>query len=46
MGGKWGGVFRNNYKGLIDKTKAEWNQGREVEMAGARGRWAREDNCT
>ena len=33
---KRGGVFRNNYKGLIDKTKAEWNQGREVEMAVAR----------
>ena len=25
---KRGGVFRNNYKGLIDKTKKGWDQGR------------------
>ena len=25
-------VFRNNYKGLMDKTKGGWNQGREVGM--------------
>ena len=34
MGGKDERVFRNNYKGLMDKTKAEWNQGREVGIAG------------
>ena len=34
MGGKWGRVFSNNYKGHMDKTKGEWNQGREVGMAG------------
>ena len=27
-------VFRNNYKGHMDKTKWGWNQGREVGMAG------------
>ena len=27
-------VFRNNYKGHMDKTKVGWNQGREVGMAG------------
>ena len=27
-------VFRNNYKGHMDKTKGGWNHGREVEMAG------------
>ena len=26
-------VFRNNYKGHMDKTKEGWNQGREVGMA-------------
>ena len=34
MGGKWGGVFRNNYKGHMDKTKGEWDQGKELGMAG------------
>ena len=35
MGGDNGGrVFRNNYKGHMDKTKVGWKQGREVEMAG------------
>ena len=29
-GGKGGRVFRNNYKGHMDKTKWEWDQG---------GRW-------
>ena len=33
MGGKEGRVFRNNCKGHMDKTKGEWNQGREVGMA-------------
>ena len=30
-------VFRNNYKGHMDKTKGGWNQGREVGMAGVGG---------
>ena len=34
MGRKGGTVFRNNYKGHMDKTKAGWKQGREVGMAG------------
>ena len=33
-GGKRGRVFRNNYKGHMDKTKTGWNQGREVGMGG------------
>ena len=37
MGEKWGRVFRNNYKGHMDKTKAEGDQGREVGMAGVVG---------
>ena len=28
-------VFRNNYKGQMDKTKGKgWKQGREVDLAG------------
>ena len=38
MGGKVGRVFRNNYKGHMDKTKRVWKQGREVGMARVRGR--------
>ena len=37
MGGR---VFRNNYKGHMDKTKAGeggWKQGREVGLAGVGG---------
>ena len=49
MGGKGGRVFRNNYKGLMDKTKVKWNQGKQVEMprVGA-GEWWGEnsDNYT
>ena len=30
MGGR---VFRNNYKGHVDKSKGGWKQGREVVMA-------------
>ena len=30
-------VFRNNYKGHMDKIKGGWNQGREVGMAGVGG---------
>ena len=39
MGGRR--VFRNNYKGLMDKPKVGWHQGREVRMAGvgAGGGW-------
>ena len=36
MGGKGRRVFRNNYKGHMDKTKWGWKQGREVVMAGVR----------
>ena len=37
-GEKGGRVFRNNYKGHSDKTKAGgWKQGREVGMAGVEG---------
>ena len=35
--GKGGRVFRNNYKGHMDKTKGGWKQGREVGMAGVGG---------
>ena len=39
--------FRNMYKGLMDKTKDRWNQGKEVGMV----RWGEcwrvnADNCT
>ena len=34
MGGKGGRVFRNNCKGHMDKINGEWNQGRQVGMAG------------
>ena len=37
MGGNRGRVFRNNYKGHMDKTKRGWNQGRGVGMAGMGG---------
>ena len=36
-GGKGGRIFRNYYKGHIDKTKGGWKQGREVGMAGVEG---------
>ena len=35
--GKRGRVFRNNYKGHMNKTKGGWKQGREVRMAGVGG---------
>ena len=35
--GEAGRVFRNNYKGHMDKTKVGWKQGREVGMAGVGG---------
>ena len=28
-----GRVFRNNYKGHMDKTKVGWKQGREEDLA-------------
>ena len=34
MRGKEGRVFRNSYKGHMDKTKEGWNQRRDVGMAG------------
>ena len=37
MGKKEGRVFRDNYKGHMDKTKGRWKQGREVGMAGVGG---------
>ena len=37
MGEKGRRVFRNNCKGHMDKTKAGWNQGREVGMAEEEG---------
>ena len=37
MGEKGGRVFMNNYKGHMDKTKGQSDQGREVGMAGVRG---------
>ena len=40
MEGKGESVFRNNYKGHMDKTKGSgWNQGREVGMAEVWGEW-------
>ena len=40
MEGKEGRVFRNNYKGHMDKTKGGWNQRREVGVGGVGGdRW-------
>ena len=39
-------VFRNNYKGHMDKTKWGWNQGREVGMVGGGQWWGIDvDNC-
>ena len=38
MGKKGGRVFKNNYKGHMDKTKGRQNQGRDVGMAGVGGR--------
>ena len=37
MEGKRERVFRNMYKGHMDKTKVGWKQGREVGMAGVVG---------
>ena len=46
MGGKGRRVFRNNYKGHVDKTKWGWDQGWEVEMAGVRGNGGRKMETT
>ena len=47
-GAKGGRVFRNIYKGHMDKTNEAWNQGEVVGMAGVGGQWWGEnaDNCT
>ena len=39
-------VFRNVYKGHMDKTKEGWDQGWEVEMAGVRGNGGRKMETT
>ena len=40
MEGKGERVFRNNYKGHMDKNQGgAWKQGREVGMAGVREEW-------
>ena len=46
-GGKGRRVFRNNYKGHMDKTKKGWKQGREVGLArvGREWWWVNADNC-
>ena len=52
MGGddrrKRGRVFRNIYKGHMDKTKGRCDEVWEVEMAGVGGEWWGEngDNCS
>ena len=47
MRGKEGSVFRNIYKGHMDKTKGSWDQGWEVEMAGVGGMVGENGgNCT
>ena len=47
MGGRGRRVFRNNYKGHMDKTKVAWNQGRKVGRAGVGERWEEKaENCT
>ena len=38
MGAKVGRVFKNKYKGHMDKTKGEWKQGREVGINRVGGR--------
>ena len=51
MGGdnerKGGGVFRNNCRGHMDKTKGGWRQGRGVGMSGVGREWwgVNADNC-
>ena len=47
MGGKEGKVFRNHYKGDMDKAGG-WKQGREMEMAVGGGQCGglNTDNCT
>ena len=47
MGEEKGRVFRNNYKGHVDKTKGGWKQRRAVEMTGVGGVVeVNADNCT
>ena len=47
MGERERRVFRNNYKGHMDKTKGG-GIGREEGMAGVEGEWlwGKADNCT
>ena len=42
MGGKGGRIFRNSYKGHMDKTKRGGDQGGEGGMAGVGGGVVRE----
>ena len=46
-GEKGESVFRNNYKGHMDKTKGGWKPGREVGIAGVVRKWSglNADNC-
>ena len=46
MGGKGGRVFRNYYKGHMDKAKEGWKQGREVGTAGVEGEGGRKRQNT
>ena len=48
MGRKGGRIFRNSYKGRMDKTKGGWVQRREMGMGGVGGKWwgENENNCT
>ena len=47
MGRKGRRVFRNNYKGHMDKTREEWNEGRELGWLGQGQRCGvKADNCT
>ena len=41
MGGKGRKVFRNMYKGHMDKAKGGWDRGWEVGMARVRGVWGK-----
>ena len=44
--GKGRSIFRNNYKGHMDKTQGwGWKQGREVGKAGVVGERVNADNC-
>ena len=38
-GEKGESVFRNNYKGHMDKTKGGWKKGWEEGLVGVKGEW-------